>query len=98
MNERIQALINQSWQNVEGAPREGMEDIRRALMEDLNPVFLEFARLMIQDSISILKESQEYYANPGKYEPIEYYEEMRAKEYAINDAISDIKSCLGVEE
>jgi hypothetical protein len=49
MNERIQALINQSWQTVEGPPREGMEDIRQALMEDLNPVFLEFARLMLQE-------------------------------------------------
>jgi hypothetical protein len=51
MNERIQELINQSWQNVEGAPRAGMEDIRQALMEELNPVFLEFARLMVQESI-----------------------------------------------
>jgi hypothetical protein len=49
MNNRIQALINQSWQTVEGAPREGMEDIRQALMEDLNPVFLEFARLIVRE-------------------------------------------------
>jgi hypothetical protein len=53
MNERIQALINQSWQNVEGAPREGMEDIRQALMEELNPVFLEFARLMVRECMTI---------------------------------------------
>jgi hypothetical protein len=49
MNERIQALINQSWQTIEGPPREGMEDIRQALMEDLNPVFLEFAKLLLQE-------------------------------------------------
>jgi hypothetical protein len=51
MNERIQELINQSWQNVEGAPREGMEDIRQALMEELNPVFLEFAKLLLQECL-----------------------------------------------
>jgi len=53
MNERIQALINQSWQTVEGTPREGMEDIRQALMEELNPVFLEFARLMVRECMLI---------------------------------------------
>ncbi len=52
MNERIQALINQSWKTVEGPPREGMEDIRQALMEDLNPVFLEFARLLVGECAS----------------------------------------------
>ena len=56
MNERIQSLINQSWQTVEGPPREGMEDIRQALMEDLNPVFLEFARLMLQEYEDLLPE------------------------------------------
>ncbi len=56
MNERIQDLINQSWQTVEGPPREGMEDIRQALMEDLNPVFLEFARLMLQEYEDLLPE------------------------------------------
>jgi hypothetical protein len=55
MNERIQALINQSWQTVEGPPREGMEDIRQALMEDLNPVFLEFAELIIRECMSVAK-------------------------------------------
>jgi hypothetical protein len=55
MNERIQALINQSWQTVEGPPREGMEDIRQALMEDLNPVFLEFAELIVRECMSVAK-------------------------------------------
>jgi hypothetical protein len=55
MNERIQALINQSWQTVEGAPREGMEDIRQALMEDLNPVFLEFAELIVRQCMSVAR-------------------------------------------
>jgi hypothetical protein len=49
MNTRIQDLINQSWNTVEGPPREGMEDIRQILMEDLNPIFLELARLMVQE-------------------------------------------------
>ena len=30
-----------------------MEDIRQMLMEDLNPVFLEFARLMVQECAGI---------------------------------------------
>lgn len=53
MNERIQDLINQSWQNIEGAPRAGMEDMRQALIEELNPVFYEFARLMVRECMTI---------------------------------------------
>ena len=66
MNERIQELINQSWQNVEGAPRAGMEDIRQALMEELNPVFLEFARLMVQECAATAWWAEQYDMGDGK--------------------------------
>ena len=71
MNERIQALINQSWQTVEGPPREGMEDIRQALMEDLNPVFLEFAELIVRECMSVAKGMR----NPSNlnYKPSDHF-------------------------
>jgi hypothetical protein len=62
----------------------------------------KFAEMLIQECLSILKESQEHYANPIKCEPaedyVEYYIAMSAKEYAIADAISDIKYRFEVEE
>ena len=71
MNERIQALINQSWQTVEGPPREGMEDIRQALMEDLNPVFLEFAELIVRQCMSVARGMR----NPSNlnYKPSDHF-------------------------
>jgi hypothetical protein len=71
MNERIQALINQSWQTIEGPPREGMEDIRQALMEDLNPVFLEFAELIVRECMSVAKGMR----NPSNlnYKPSDHF-------------------------
>jgi len=74
MNERIQALINQSWQTVEGTPREGMEDIRQALMEDLNPVFLEFARLIAQECARLAM-TQHCSTSPADYSDMEPYEQ-----------------------
>jgi hypothetical protein len=62
----------------------------------------KFAELLVEECLSILKESQEHYANPIKCEPaedyVEYYIAMSAKEYAIADAISDIKYRFEVEE
>jgi hypothetical protein len=62
----------------------------------------KFAELIVRECLSILKESQEHYANPIKCEPAEdheeYYITMSAKEYAIADAISDIKYRFEVEE
>ncbi len=62
----------------------------------------KFAELLVEECLSILKESQEHYANPIKFEPaedyVEYYIAMSAKEYAIADAISDIKYRFEVEE
>jgi len=61
-----------------------------------------FGNLIVEECLSLLKESQEHYANPIKCEPAEdheeYYITMSAKEYAIADAISDIKYRFEVEE
>lgn len=57
----------------------------------------KFAGLLIGECLSILSDAQDGYANPGKYEPVEYYREMRAKKYAMEDAISSIKYRFGVE-
>ena len=62
----------------------------------------KFAELIVKECLSILKESREHYANPIKCEPaedhVEYYIAMSAKEYAMADAISDIKYRFEVEE
>lgn len=84
MNERIQNLINQSWQTVEGTPREGMEDIRQALMEDLNPVFLEFARLMVQECIHRMRDE------------IIYNDSYKERNKAIRDMMEIVKQHFGV--
>jgi len=83
MNERIQALINQSWQTVEGPPREGMEDIRQALMEDLNPLFLEFAELIVRECMSVAKGMR----NPSNlnYKPSDHF-------------VNELRLHFGVEE
>ena len=84
MNERIQNLINQSWQTVEGTPRKGMEDIRQALMEDLNPVFLEFARLMVKECIHRM------------HDEIIYNDSYKERNKAIRDMMEIVKQHSGV--
>jgi hypothetical protein len=92
MNERIFELLNRA------------SDATSISSSGPNQVsFAEkFAEMLIQECLSILKESQEHYANPIKCEPaedyVEYYIAMSAKEYAIADAISDIKYRFEVEE
>lgn len=52
----------------------------------------KFAKLIVQDILDSLECERESYANPGTYEPEEWYIKMFAKEQAIEDAISMIKS------
>ena len=95
MNERIKELARKAnMVEVEYSP--GFPDIRYPKN------FEKFAELIVRECLSILKESQEHYANPIKFEPaedhVEYYIAMSAKEYAMADAISDIKYRFEVEK
>lgn len=58
----------------------------------------KFAELIVQSILNSLETEREYYANPGAYQPLEYYVTMSAKEDALSDAISMIRSDFGVEE
>jgi hypothetical protein len=60
MNTQIQDLINQSWNTVEGPPREGMEDIRKILIEDLSPIFHDFAQRIIQECAEMMPQDSLY--------------------------------------
>ena len=93
MNERIKELAKQARDQTE----------KGTLFEiGLAEYSEKFAEMLIQECLSILKESQEHYANPIKFEPaedhVEYYIAMSAKEYAMADAISDIKYRFEVEK
>jgi hypothetical protein len=94
MNERVKELAEKAEEVVFYSPSTGKET------KELN--LEKFAELIVRECLSILKESQEHYANPIKCEPaedyVEYYIAMSAKEYAIADAISDIKYRFEVEE
>ena len=94
MNERIKELAEKAEEVVFYSPSTGKET------KEVN--LEKFAEMLIQECLSILKESQEDYANPIKFEPaedhVEYYIAMSAKEYAIADAISDIKYRFEVEK
>jgi hypothetical protein len=48
-----------------------MEDIRQALMEDLNPVFLEFAELIVRQCMSVARGMR----NPSNlnYKPSDHF-------------------------
>jgi hypothetical protein len=92
MNERIEALIEQA---------ENYAHEQNYLYPGEVSYILEFkekfAELLIGECLSILSDAHDSYANPGKYEPADYYQEMRAKKYAMEDAISSIKNRFGVE-
>jgi hypothetical protein len=44
-----------------------------------------------------LEKMRENYANPGMYEPIEYYDRQAAKEVAMEDALDTIRYNFGVK-
>jgi hypothetical protein len=83
MNERIRKLALQCWENrPEGQLHFDNE---------------KFALLIVRECMSLMDAEKEYCSKPGMYESREYYERMRAKEDAFEDAASIIKSHFGVE-
>ena len=57
----------------------------------------KFAELIVQECATLMAEQKKYYADPGKYETMEYYARMEAKEDAFSDAEEIIKKHFGVE-
>ena len=57
----------------------------------------KFAELIVQECATLMAEQKKYYADPGKYETMEYYARMEAKEDAFSDAEVIIKQHFGVE-
>jgi hypothetical protein len=87
MNQRILELAIQAREYAETKP-----DIYQVAYDK------KFAELIVQSILNSLETEREYYANPGAYQPLEYYVKMSAKEDALSDAISMIRSDFGVEE
>ena len=83
MNERIRELMKQSMV-------EHQFDIR------FSPE--KFAELIVESVMADLEKLRAEYANPGMYESVEYYDSMRAKESAMEDALDTIRYNFGVEE
>ena len=92
MNERIEELIEQA---------ENYAHEQNYLYPGEVSYILEFkekfAELLIGECLSILSDAHDSYANPGKYEPADYYKEMRAKEWAMANAIFSIKYRFGMK-
>jgi hypothetical protein len=87
MNQRILELAIKAREYAETKP-----DIYQVAYDK------KFAELIVQSILNSLETEREYYANPGAYQPLEYYVKMSAKEDALSDAISMIRSDFGVEE
>lgn len=51
----------------------------------------KFAELLIGDVLNFLNYEHESYLSPGTYEPLEYYEQMKAKASAFAEAIDCIE-------
>ena len=89
MNERLLELAKQAGLKKEhGSDREYIGDFD----------WREFAELIVKSILDRLESEREYYANPGTYQFLEYYTKMSAKEDALRDAISMIRSDFGVLE
>jgi hypothetical protein len=58
----------------------------------------KFAELIVKSVMADLEKLRAEYANPDMYESVEYYDSMRAKESALEDAIDTIRYNFGVEE
>jgi hypothetical protein len=83
MNERIRELIKQSMV-------EYQFDIR------FSPE--KFAELIVKSVMADLEKLRAEYANPGMYESVEYYDSMRAKESALEEALDTIQYNFGVDK
>ena len=57
-----------------------------------------FAELIVKSVMADLEKLRAEYANPGMYESVEYYDSMRAKESAMEDALDTIRYNFGVEQ
>lgn len=90
MNERIKELAEQSYVEV---PHERDWDATSKIFDKE-----KFAELIVKECLALLNGEKEYYSNPGKYESLEYYERMKAKAEALEDAGSLIKSHFGVKQ
>ena len=87
MKNKIKELAEQAWNATAVSPDFG------------HPVsFAEkLAELIVKECMALMAEQKEYYAVPGKYETMEYYARMEAKEDAFSDAEEIIKEHFGVE-
>ena len=86
MNERLLELAIEARKYAETKP-----DIYQVAYDK------KFAELIVQSILNSLETEREYYANPGTYQPLEYYVKMSAKEDALSDAISMIRIDFGVK-
>ena len=57
----------------------------------------QFAELIVKECATLMAEQKKYYADPGKYETMEYYARMEAKEDAFSDAEEIIKEHFRVK-
>ena len=92
MNQRIQELWNKAAESTAAYPS-GQNNSWETQVNFMD----KFAELIVQECMSLMNAEKEYYSKPGMYESREYYERMRAKEDAFEDAASIIKSHFGVE-
>ena len=104
MNKRIQELAEQAGAYVNEVytppvrsktPGKIWEDGHIGWHEQFHK---KFAELIVQSILNSLETEREYYANPGTYQSLEYYDKMSAKEDALSDAISLIRNDFGVEQ
>ena len=56
----------------------------------------KFTELIVKECMALMAEQKRYYAYPGKYETMEYYVRMEAKEDAFGEAEDIIKEHFGV--
>ena len=87
MNERIENLAKDCFEYIEGTIDGDTIEFN----------YKKFAELIILDCVKSLQEEADYYANPGSYEPEEYYTKCAAKVIACEDAISKIKYIFDVK-
>jgi hypothetical protein len=87
MNERILELARQAAA-VEGW---GPEVWQTTFTE-------KFAELIIKSVMADLEKLRAEYDNPGMYESVEYYDSMRAKESALEEALDTIQYNFGVDK
>jgi hypothetical protein len=92
MNERIQELVERFAQDFLNRSGHDMREYEPFLEESRI-----FAESLVQSVITDLEKLREEYANPGMYEPVEYYDRQAAKEVAMEDALDIIRYNFGVK-